>query len=82
MKKNLFDSRLSGGGRVIASLKEAVDWVEGKNVAVRVTAPPVPSKTPAPAKLIDLRFVPRSPQPIENAHFELRNARQIRVVRE
>ncbi len=29
--------RASVGSRIIASLKEAVDWVEGKHVEVRVT---------------------------------------------
>jgi putative transcriptional regulator len=32
----------SAGSRIIASLKEAVDWVEGKDVAVRVTSVDVP----------------------------------------
>jgi len=34
--------RPSGGSRIIASLREAVDWVEGKGVAVRVTQVDVP----------------------------------------
>lgn len=33
----------SAGSRIIASLKEAVDWVEGKEVAVRVTTVDVPA---------------------------------------
>jgi len=32
----------SAGSRIIASLQEAVDWVEGKDVAVRVTTVEVP----------------------------------------
>ena len=32
----------SAGGRIVASLKEAVDWAEGKDVAVRVTTVEVP----------------------------------------
>lgn len=32
----------SAGNRIIASLREAVDWVEGKNVPVRVTTVQVP----------------------------------------
>jgi hypothetical protein len=33
----------SAGGRIIASLKEALDWAEGKNVPVRVTTVEVPT---------------------------------------
>ena len=33
----------SSGSRIIASLQEAVDWVEGKDVAVRVTTVEVPT---------------------------------------
>jgi putative transcriptional regulator len=33
----------SAGSRILASLREAVDWAEGKNVAVRVTTVEVPS---------------------------------------
>jgi putative transcriptional regulator len=33
----------SAGTRIIASLKEAVDWVEGKDVPVRVTTVEVPT---------------------------------------
>lgn len=33
----------SAGSRIIASLKEAIDWVEGKDVAVRVTTVEVPT---------------------------------------
>jgi putative transcriptional regulator len=32
----------SAGSRIVASLQEAVDWVEGKDVAVRVTTVDVP----------------------------------------
>ncbi len=35
-------SNLSASSRIIASLKEAVDWVEGKDVAVRITTVEVP----------------------------------------
>ncbi len=40
MKKPIVKNtrRRSGGSRILASLREAVDWVEGKDVAVRVTA--------------------------------------------
>ena len=34
--------KLSAGGRIVASLKEAVDWAEGRDVAVRVTTVEVP----------------------------------------
>ena len=33
----------SAGGRIIASLREAVDWAEGKDVPVRVTTVEVPT---------------------------------------
>jgi putative transcriptional regulator len=33
----------SAGSRIIASLKEAVDWVEGKDVPVRITTVEVPA---------------------------------------
>ena len=33
----------SPGNRIVASLREAVDWVEGKDVPVRVTTVEVPS---------------------------------------
>ncbi len=33
----------SAGSRIIASLREAVDWAEGKNVPVRVTTVEVPT---------------------------------------
>jgi putative transcriptional regulator len=33
----------SAGSRIIASLREAVDWVEGKDVQVRVTRVEVPT---------------------------------------
>jgi putative transcriptional regulator len=32
----------SAGSRIIASVKEALEWAEGKNVAVRVTTVEVP----------------------------------------
>ena len=32
----------SAGSRIVASLKEAVDWAEGRDVAVRVTTVEVP----------------------------------------
>ena len=32
----------SAGSRIVASLQEAVDWVEGKDVAVRITTVDVP----------------------------------------
>ena len=35
-------SKPSAGARMIASLKEAVDWAEGKDVAVRITTVEVP----------------------------------------
>ena len=44
MKKNqIIKKRTSGSGsRIVASLKEAVEWVEGKDVPVRVTTVDVP----------------------------------------
>ena len=44
MKKpvELMQKKPSAGSRIIASLKEAVDWVEGKEIAVRVTTVEVP----------------------------------------
>ena len=44
MKKHITAKhrKLSAGSRIVASLKEAVDWVEGKDVAVRVTKVNVP----------------------------------------
>jgi putative transcriptional regulator len=33
----------TAGNRIIASLQEAVDWVEGKNIAVRVSTVEVPT---------------------------------------
>lgn len=45
MKKNRATKQRkpSPGSRIVAGLKEAVDWVEGKNVAVRVTTVDVPT---------------------------------------
>jgi putative transcriptional regulator len=53
MKKHTTAKRrkLSAGSRIVASLKEAVDWVEGKDVAVRVTKVNVP--------MIDVRAMRR-----------------------
>ena len=42
MKKQTEPKRPSAGSRIIASLQEAVDWVEGQDVAVRVTTVEVP----------------------------------------
>jgi hypothetical protein len=44
MKKHITAKhrKLSAGSRIVASLKEAVDWVEGKDVRVRVTKMEVP----------------------------------------
>ena len=36
-------TKASAGSRIIASLREAVDWAEGKNVPVRVTTVKVPT---------------------------------------
>ena len=33
----------AGGQRILASLREAVEWVEGKDVAVRVTKVEIPA---------------------------------------
>jgi putative transcriptional regulator len=33
----------SAGSRIVASLREAVDWVEGKDVPVRITTVEVPA---------------------------------------
>jgi putative transcriptional regulator len=41
----------SAGSRIVASLREAVDWVEGRPVAVRVTTVDVPA--------VDVRAVRR-----------------------
>lgn len=35
--------KASAGSRIIASLQEAVDWVEGKDIAVRVSTVEVPT---------------------------------------
>ena len=44
MKKHITakQRKPSAGSRIVASLKEAVDWVEGKDVRVRVTEMKVP----------------------------------------
>ncbi|MBY0502997.1 MAG: helix-turn-helix domain-containing protein [Bryobacteraceae bacterium] len=42
MKKQTKPKRKTAGSRIIASLQEAVDWVEGQDVAVRVTTVEVP----------------------------------------
>ena len=42
MKKQTKPKLPSAGSRIIASLQEAVDWVEGQDVAVRVTTVEVP----------------------------------------
>ncbi len=42
MKKQTKPKRKIAGSRIIASLQEAVDWVEGQDVAVRVTTVEVP----------------------------------------
>ena len=42
MKKQTKPKRPSAGSRIIASLQEAADWVEGQDVAVRVTTVEVP----------------------------------------
>lgn len=36
-------NKQSAGSRIIASLNEAIDWVEGKDVPVRVTTVEVPT---------------------------------------
>jgi len=45
MKKRIPTKRRkpSPGSRIIASLKEAVDWAEGRNVEVRTTTVQVPT---------------------------------------
>ena len=40
--KNLKPVGPHAGSRILVSLQEAVDWVVGKDVAVRVTTVPVP----------------------------------------
>jgi len=50
-KRATKETKPSAGSRIIASLKEAVDWVEGKNVPVRVTTIDAPA--------IDVRAVRR-----------------------
>ncbi len=43
-KKSIVNDRKpSAGSRIIASLQEAVDWVEGKDIDVRVTTVEVPT---------------------------------------
>lgn len=42
MKRANESNGKSAGSRILASLREAVDWVEGKDVAVRVTHVEVP----------------------------------------
>ena len=42
-KRTTKQRKPSAGSRIVASLKEAVDWVEGKDVAVRVTTVHVPT---------------------------------------
>ena len=42
MKKQTKPKLPRAGSRIIASLQEAVDWVEGQDVAVRVTPVEVP----------------------------------------
>jgi len=42
-----------GGSRILASLQEAVDWVEGKDVPVRVSTVEVPTMAEVPN--IDVR---------------------------
>ena len=43
-KKNTIKARKgTAGSRIIASLQEAVDWVEGKDIAVRVSTVEVPT---------------------------------------
>lgn len=37
------ERKSSAGSRIVASLREAVDWAEGKDVAVRVTQVAVPT---------------------------------------
>ena len=53
-------SRRSGGSRILASLREAVDWVEGKDLAVRVT-----SDEHAHNGLASARQDGRVPRPLE-----------------
>ena len=45
MKKarTTLERKSSAGSRIVASLREAVDWAEGKDVAVRVTPVEVPT---------------------------------------
>jgi len=42
MKEKATRSKLRAGSRILESLREAVDWVEGKDVAVRVSTVEVP----------------------------------------
>ena len=51
--KKLKSAGPSAGSRILASLQEAVDWVEGQDVAVRVTTVDVAFAHPAwPTSLI------------------------------
>lgn len=42
MKDKAMKSNVRAGSRILESLREAVDWVEGKDVAVRVSTVHVP----------------------------------------
>ncbi|MCX6610983.1 MAG: type II toxin-antitoxin system MqsA family antitoxin [Acidobacteria bacterium] len=42
MKDKAMKSKVRAGSRILESLREAVDWVEGKDVAVRVSTVEVP----------------------------------------
>ena len=42
MKEKPTRSKVRAGSRILESLREAVDWVEGKDVAVRVSTVHVP----------------------------------------
>ena len=42
MKNKAIESKVRAGSRILESLREAVDWVEGKDVAVRVSTVEVP----------------------------------------
>jgi len=53
MKDRAMKSNVRAGSRILESLLEAVDWVEGKNVAVRVSTLEVP--------MIDVRETRRNP---------------------
>ena len=65
-------TKASAGSRIIASMREAVDWAEGKNVPVRVTTVEVP--------IVDVRATRRR-LGLSQASFAAKFGFQIATVR-